>query len=237
MATQFLWPLPMLRHPLTTKGVTYDLVRDFIPINLPVSIQMVTVVKFDSTLQSFKELIAAGKKDPGKLIYSSNGYGSTGHFAMETLKMETGADFTHLPMDGTGPQIVGVLGGHVNMTVVEVGLVNKHLEAKTLRALVIWGRKRHKLFPDIPTTAEEGFPNLQESSWQAFFVPLKTGEVVVNKLEKAFKETLNDNEIIQTFEKAGWVIENFGSKETSAFLAKCQKNYVDVANAVKMVPK
>jgi tripartite-type tricarboxylate transporter receptor subunit TctC len=123
------------------------------------------------------------------------------------------------------------------MTTAEVGLVYKHLEARSLRALAVWAKKRDRLIPNVPTTGEEGFPNLLESSWQAFFVPLKTPEVIVKKLEKAFKETLNDKDIIEAFEKAGWVIENLGSKDTAEFLAKSQKRYVDVAKAINMVPK
>jgi tripartite-type tricarboxylate transporter receptor subunit TctC len=198
---------------------------------------MVTVVKHDAPWKSLRELIAEAKENPGKLSYSSTGYGGTTHFLMEMIKLEKGTDLNHVPMDGTGPQVAAVLGGHVNMTTAEVGLVHKHLEAKSLRALAVWAKKRDKLIPDVPTTAEEGFPTLLDSSWQAFFVPISTPDVIVKKLEKAFKETLNDKEIIETFEKAGWVIENLGSKETAEFVAKCQKKYVDVAKAINMVPK
>ena len=235
--TIFIAAPPMLRHPLTTKGVTYDLVRDFIPVNLPVSVNMVTVIKNDAPWRSLREVIAEAKKNPGKLSFSSPGYGGTAHFVMEMLKLETGTDLTHVPMDGSGPQIAGVLGGHITMTTPEVGLVSKHLEAKSLRALAVWAKKRDKLIPHVPTTAEEGFPNLVDSSWQAFFVPISTPDTIVKKLEKAFKEALNDKEIIETFEKAGWVIENLGSKETAEFVATCQKKYADVAKAINMVPK
>lgn len=235
--TIFIAAPPMLRHPLTTKGVTYDIVKDFVPVNLPVSVNMVTVVKNDAPWRSMRELVDDAKKNPGKLSFSSPGYGGTAHFVMEMLKLETKTDITHVPMDGTAPQVAGVLGGHISMTTAELGLVNKLIEAKSLRGLAVWAKKRDKVLPDIPTTTEAGFPNLLDSSWQAFFVPVKTPDPIVKKLERAFNEAMKDKETIATFEKAGWVIENLNSRETADFISNCQKKYTDVARAINMVPK
>lgn len=236
--TIFIAQPPMLRHPLTTKGVTYDITRDFIPINLAVSCNMVTVVKQDAPWNSLQELISEAKKNPGKLAFSSPGYGSTAHFTMEMLKIDTGTDFTHVPMDGTSPAITAVLGGHTQVFVAELGVVYKYIEARSLKALVVWSKMRDKMIPLVPTTTEEGLPRLLETSWQAFLVPLKTPDTVVRKLEGVFKEAMEDKEIIAKYERIGWgTIENLGSKDTANFLARCQKRYVDVARTMNMVPQ
>ena len=236
--TIFIGSAPMISHPLAIKGVTYDLVRDFIPVNLAVSVKMVMVVKSDAPWKSFQELVAEAKKNPGKLTYSSAGYGGPSHFTMEMLKTSQGVDITHVPMVGTAAKIAAVLGGHVDMCSAELGVVIKHLEAKTLRGLLLGSNRRHILIPDIPTAVEAGFPdNLLESDWQGFFVPLKTPEAIVKRLEKAFKEALNDKGTIETFEKGGWVVENLGSKEMAEYLAKSQQLYIEAARKMKLVPK
>ena len=235
--TIFIAAPPMLRAPLVTKGITFDIVKDFITVNLAVSVQMVTVVRSDAPWRTLREFVSEAKKNPGKFTFSTAGYGSTAHFAMELLKLETGTDLTHVPMDGTTPQVTAVLGGHTSITTAELGLVHKHLEAGILKALAVMANKRHKLIPNVPTTAEEGFPMVVESSWQAFFVRVKTPKPIIDRLEKAFKEALNDPEIVRTFEKDGWVMENLGSKEAEEFVVKSQQKYVALAKVMNLVPK
>jgi tripartite-type tricarboxylate transporter receptor subunit TctC len=115
-------------------------------------------------------------------------------------------------MEGSGPAVTAVLGGHISFTTSELGVVHKYLQAGSLRALAVWAAKRHKDLPNVPTTVERGFTKLILPSWQSFNVPLKTPQDIVEKLEKSFKELLNDKEIIERLEKAGWVMENLGSK-------------------------
>jgi tripartite-type tricarboxylate transporter receptor subunit TctC len=235
--TIFIASPPMLRAPLVTKGITFDIVKDFIPVNLAVSVQMVTVVKSDAPWQTLREFVSDAKKNPGKFSFSTSGYGSTAHFAIELLELETGTDLTHVPMDGAAPQVAAVLGGHTSITTAELGLVRKHLEAGLLRALAAMATKRHKLIPNVPTTAEEGFPKVVESSWQAFFVRVKTPKAIIDKLVKVFKEAVNDPEIVKAFEKDGWVVENLNSKEAEEFVVKCQQKYVALAKAMNLVPR
>lgn len=228
---------PQLAAPLTTKGVTFNLLKDFAMINLSVTSPSLVVVRKESPLMTLEELIAEAKKNPGKLTYSTPGYGSTPHFAGELFKMYTSTDITHVPMDGTAPAVTGVLGGHIDMTFPEYGAVYRYLEAGSLRALAVMDKKRLKQFPNIPTTVEKGFPNLITASFEGFAVRSETPKVIVEKLNKAFKEAIKDQEIIEKFEKTGWVVENLGSEEAAEFMARDLKTKSEVAKAAKMVPK
>lgn len=228
---------PALLAPIVTKGVTFNLTRDFTPINLSVNTPILISVKKDAPWTKLEELIAEAKKNPGKLTCSTSGVGTTLRFALELFKIDTSTDITHVPMEGAGPAVMGVLGGHTNFTTAELGVVHKYLQAGSLRALVVMAKKRHKDFPDVPTTVEKGFPTLITSSWHSFVVPVKTPREIVEKLDKVFKEALSDREVIEMLEKAGWVLDNLGSKEAGEFIAKDQQKKLDVAKAINLIPQ
>lgn len=228
---------PQLGAPLFTKGATYTFLKDFKMINLSVTSPSFIVVKNDAPWQTLEELIAEARKNPGKLTYSSPGYGSTQHFAGEIFKMYTGTDITQVPMDGTATAVTAVLGGHVNITFPDYGGAYRYLESGSFRVLAVMDKKRIKQFSNIPTTVEKGFPNLITASFIGFSVRAETAKVIVEKLEKVFKEAVKDKEIIEKFEKTGWVVENLGSKEATEFMARDLKMKLEVAKAAKMIPK
>ncbi len=229
---------PMISAPFLTKGVTFDFLRDFIMVNLAISYPSIIVVKKESPWLTLEALIADAKKNPGKITYSTPGYGSSAHFAGEVFKMYTGTDITHIPMDGTAPALTAVLGGHTNFAGPEMsGALKGHLQSGALRGLALLAKKRLKDFPDVPTTVEKGFPDIINAGWQGFAVRANTPQGIVAKLEKVFKESLKDTKVIEMFEKMNWVVENLGSAEAMEFLAKDQEKWAEVAKAAKIVPK
>jgi tripartite-type tricarboxylate transporter receptor subunit TctC len=226
-----------LGAPLLIKDVTFDITKDFIVVNLAISSTSLIVVRKDFLWMTLEELGGEAKKDPGKLTYSSNGYGSTQHFTAELLKMAMGPEFQHIPFVGAGKAIAAILGGHVDVNMHEFGSLQKYLEAGTLRALGVMSKERLKAFPDIPTFVEKGFPNLVFGTWQGFFVRTGTTREIIQKLDKAFKEVMSDKETIGICEKAGWVVENLGSNEAARFVAQSKQQRADAAKAAKLVPK
>jgi tripartite-type tricarboxylate transporter receptor subunit TctC len=222
--------------PLVTKGVTYTITKDLIPINVSVTGPMLIVVKKDSPWKTLDELIADAKKNPGKFSYGTSGNGSTLHFAGELFKIYTNTDINHVPMGGVAPALTALLGGHLSMVVPEFGAAYKYLQAGSLRALVTMAKTRHKDLSDVPTSVEKGLPNLIMSTWQSFGVPVKTPREIVDKLDAAFKAALNDKEVIETFEKTGWVVENLGSKEAAEFWKRDQQIKTEIAKKINLAP-
>lgn len=226
-------PPGIIMLPLTTKGMSFSY-KDFVPINIAVSSPSVMVVKADSPWKGMEDVIAEAKKNPGKLSYSAPGVGTTYAFAGEFMKMVTGTDITQVPMTGGGPQMVAaVLGGHVSMTFPESGAILSQVQGGTLRALVVMSKKRLKDLPDVPTTAEKGYPRLITTAWHGFFVPVKTPPEIVKKLSDAFRQALTDKEVVASLEKLGWVIEDIGAGEAAKFLDDENQKWTEVAKAAK----
>jgi tripartite-type tricarboxylate transporter receptor subunit TctC len=192
------------------------------------------VVKKDAPWKSLEEIVADAKKNPGKLIWAIPLTGSAGHFTYELFKMVTGTDITNVPMGGETPVATAILGGHADTTFISVGTVNSHLQAGTLRALAITHPKRLKEFPEIPTTAESGYPKVNTIPWFVFAVHAKTPRAIVNRLDQVFKEALKDKEILAKFEKAGMIVENLGAEEAGKFLAEEHKKWSEVARVAKI---
>ena len=231
--TVLIAPPPIALIPLVRKGIGFAL-SDFTPINFIGSNPSILVVKADAPWQSLEQLIADAKKNPGKLTFGSPGTGTSGHFGMELFKMETGADFIHVPMGGEAPVATAILGGNIHTSVVTLGTVRAHLQAGTLRALAVTAQHRAKEFPEVPTTAEKGYPSIDVSPWFILFVRANTPPVIVSKLAKAFKEALQDKEAAGKIEKAGLSIENRGPEETAKFLAQEHKKWSEVARVAKI---
>jgi tripartite-type tricarboxylate transporter receptor subunit TctC len=160
-------------------------------VNLTVTSPSLIVVKNDDPWQTLEELVAEAKKSPGKLTCSNSGYGSTAHFAGELFKISTSTDITHIPMDGTAPALMAVLGGHTSMGLQSLGETRRYIEAGSLRALAVLAKKRLKELPDVPTTAEKGFPEMINGSWQGFSVQSETPRIIIED-RKSFRSLDRD---------------------------------------------
>lgn len=226
-------PPPIVLIPLARKGIGFAL-SDFTPINFAGSNPSVMVVNKEAPWRSLEELVAEAKKGPNKLTFGTPGTGTSGHFAMELLKIATGADFIHVPLGGEGPVATAILGGNIHTSILALGTVRSHIQAGTLRALAVTAQKRIKEFPDVPTTAEKGFSSIDVRPWFIYFVQAKTPPTIVSKLAKAFTEALQDKEIIAKVEIAGINIENHGPQEAARFLAEEHKKWSEVASVAKI---
>jgi len=220
--------------PLITPRAAFSL-RDFLPVSLAVSTPNVITVKSDSPFKTFEDLVEYARKNPGKLNFSSAGPGTTPHFAGELFKLETKTTITHVPMGGEAPAVAGLLGGHVELSLVSIGAVQKHLQAGTLRALATTYHKRLKDWPDVPTTNEKGYPAILAVAWHGYFVPAKTPPDIARTLEGAFEAALRDKEVIALIEKAGMIVENLNAEAAARFLKEEEERWTRVARAAGML--
>jgi tripartite-type tricarboxylate transporter receptor subunit TctC len=226
----------MFYAPMVTKGITYG-VKDFSAINLSVTSPYLAVVRKEAPWQTLEDLIAEAKKTPNRLTYSTPGYGGTDHFVGELFNLKTGTQITHVPMDGSGPAIVAVLGGHISVAFANYGVAHKYLEAGSLRPLVVFAKNRIREFPAVPTVAEKGSPHLIFSTWQGFALRAGTPKDIAAKLETVIKEVFKDKEIIAKMEKVGWTVENLDAKGATDFLEKDYQTRLEVARAASIIPK
>jgi len=234
--TVLVAPPPLVQIPLARKDIGFTH-RDFTPINLAARFYFVMVVKKDAPWRSLEEIIARAKSDPGKLTWATAGTGTSHHFTLELFKMVTGAELTHVPMGGETPMVTAILGGHISTSFITLGTATPHLQAGALKGLTVTSPNRLKEFPDVPTTAEKGYPGLNSKAWVVFLVPAKTPPAIAKRLGNAFGEALRDKEIAGKIEKAGLTLQNLGPEEAGKFLSEEHKKWTEVAKFAKITPQ
>jgi len=172
--------------------LSYDPIGDFIPISgLGISPQAL-VLHPSVPANMFGELIALAKAKPGELNYGTFGIGTSGHLNIILLENETGAKFTPVHYRGAAPAITDLLGGHIQMMIVAVGLLRQNIEAGKLKLIGIGSRQRLPQYPNTPTLAESGLPGYEAGSWYGLAAPKGTPGPIVDKLsaetQKIFAE-------------------------------------------------
>ena len=167
-----------------------------------------------SPIKSVKELVSNAKAQPGKLNYASSGNGTPAHLAGEMLKQMSGADITHIPYKSAAAGVTDVLGGQVNFMFVPAPSALPFIHSNQLRALAVSSPKRYSQLPDVPTVAEEGYPNFSIVGWNGINVPAKTPASVIDKLNKEFVKIMRQKDtqekaIAAGFEPIGSSVEEF----------------------------
>jgi hypothetical protein len=169
--------------------VPYDPVKDFAPIVLLVSVPNILVVHPSVPAQSLQELLAYARSNPGKLTYSSQGIGASGHIAAELLKLAAGVDITHVPFRGAAPAAQALAAGHVHMMFDVVSLALGPIQSGTVRAIGVASQERVGVLPDVPTLGEQGFPG-EIGAWFGLLAPAGTPPAVRDNFRASPKQFL-----------------------------------------------
>jgi tripartite-type tricarboxylate transporter receptor subunit TctC len=178
--------------PALYRPAPYDIVKDFAPITLLGTVPSVLVVNPQVPAKNLAELIAYAKSHPGKLNAGSAGVGTSPHLAIELLRAKTGAQVTHIPYKGVAAVASDLLGGQVDMLFDNLPSSLANIRAGKLRALAVASEKRSPSIPDVPTFAEAGVPDFYVIPWFGLMAPAKTPPEVLDRLNAAFVEALND---------------------------------------------
>ncbi len=185
--------------PFTHSTLPYDASKDFVPITgLGISPQAL-VVHPSVPVKTFADLIALGKAKPGELNYGTFGIGTSGHLNIVLIEKTTGAKFTPVHYHGAAPAITDLLGGHIQMMIVSIGLVAQPWQAGQLKVLGFGSAARIPRFPDVPTLAESGLPNFQAGSWYGLAAPKGTPADVAEKLGEQTQKIFSDLEFRDKF--------------------------------------
>ncbi|SFE23229.1 Bug family tripartite tricarboxylate transporter substrate binding protein [Paracidovorax konjaci] len=167
--------------PLLTTQKAWEM-GDFQPIANVLSAPQIIVVRDGLPVKTLGELVAYAKANPGKLNYASSGNGSLQHVTGAMLEQQGGVKMVHVPYKGTGPALQDLLGGQVDLTFGTAPPFMPHIQAGKLRVLAVTGRERLPSLPNVPTTAEAGYPKVDATSWFALFAPANTPKAAVDKL-------------------------------------------------------
>ena len=192
---------PMTINPATYSKLPYDPVRDFTPISLICQFPLIVTVDAKLPIRSVKELIDYAKANPAKANYAS----SAGIFQITTelFKQKTGTKFEMIPYKSSGESVQALVTGQVMLTIVDPPPATGPLKAGTLRALAVTSGARHPSWPELPTMAEAGVPDMEVPVWTAFFAPAKTPPAVIAKLQKEVSRVVHTAEVKERFAQMG----------------------------------
>lgn len=176
---------------------------DFQPVANVISAPQIIVVRNDLPVKTLAELIAYAKANPGKLNYASSGNGSLQHVTGAMLEQQGAIKMVHVPYKGTGPALQDLLGGQVDLTFGTAPPFMPHIAAGKLRVLAVTGKQRLPSLPDVPTTAEAGYPKVDATSWFAVFAPAAVPKAVVDKLTSDIRTVVQSTAFQQKAQEQG----------------------------------
>jgi tripartite-type tricarboxylate transporter receptor subunit TctC len=223
---------PMTINPATYSKLPYDARRDFAPISLICQFPLIVAVSAALPVKSIKELIEYAKANPAKANYSS----SAGIFQVTTelFKQRTATSFVMIPYKSSGESVQALLSGDAMVTIVDPPPVSGPLKAGTVRGLAITSAQRHPSWPDLPTMAEAGVPDMEVPVWTAFFAPAKTPSAVIARLHKEVARAVHTPEVRERFAQMG--LDPVGSTpdELAKVVARDLEKYTAVAKAANI---
>ncbi|WPH16758.1 tripartite tricarboxylate transporter substrate binding protein [Variovorax paradoxus] len=170
--------------------LNYDSNRDLVPVAFVGAVPNVLVVSNSVPADSVQALVKLAKKEPGKLNYATSGAGSTQHIAAEMFKDVAGVDIAHVPYKGSGPALVDLIGGQVQLSFDTLPSVIGQIRNGKVRALAVTTAKRNAQLPNVPTLAEAGVPQVEMSAWYGIYMPAGAPKAVQDKLHDAVDQVL-----------------------------------------------
>ncbi len=180
---------------VTYSKLPYDSLRDLQPLTTIMTTTTILVVHPSIPAKSLKDLVALARARPGQIVMASAGNGGTLHLALEMLKKEAGVNMTHVPYKGAAPAVIDVIAGQVSGMFVDLPVISPYIKGGKVRALAVASPQRSTYFPDVPTTKEAGYPNVELQNYYALLLPAKTPRDIVSKLHDVVVKTINTPDV------------------------------------------
>jgi tripartite-type tricarboxylate transporter receptor subunit TctC len=218
--------------------VKYDPFKDFAPISNGALLPMVIVTSPETGINTLPELIARAKAKPGELTYGTPGHGGSAHLAGAMLENLTDTKMINVPFKGNAPALAEVMAGRVTFMFYPIIGIANQVHANKLKVLAVGTRARHPDFPDAPTTAEAGYPALEETApWVGMLAPAGTPPAIVNRLSDEMRKSLAKPETKERLKALGAITVGDTPAEYAAFLKKDYDRWARVIKAAGVKPE
>ena len=206
---------------------------EFTPVIKLVEANNYLNVRADAPWKTLGEFLDEARANPGQLSVGNAGPGGGNHMAALLLEQATGVKFLHVPFQGGGPSVTGLLAGDVMsaMNIAPEGISN--VQAGQLRILAVFGTKRFDTFPDVPTAAEQGVA-LDLPQWRGVVAPPNTPEPIVRQLHDIFKKCIEDPEFVAKMKELNTTPSYGSAQEFGALVAADDARYEKLIKAEKM---
>jgi len=210
------------------KNLSYDPLKSFLPVHLVGESPNLFVAYHEAPYNSVAEFIAYAKQNPGKVTFSSSGVGTATHLVAELFKTVSGIEMQHVPYRGSAPALNDLIAGRVDIMFDYPVSVGPHVEAGKLKVLATTAPDRLRAYPNVPTMAEVGMPDMTTQSWSSIMVPAGTPAPVVDRLAEAAHAAMTSERVRTHFEKFGTRPMTQQKAEMIPFIEKEIKRWGDV---------
>ncbi|MEJ6023716.1 Bug family tripartite tricarboxylate transporter substrate binding protein [Ramlibacter sp. PS4R-6] len=221
--TLLLTPYSMMSiYPHIYKTLTYDPVKDFVPVSIAALMTHALSVgpMVPASVKTVKDYLAWAKANPKDASYGSPAAGSTPHFLAALLGLNTGTDLKHVPYRGSAPAVADMIGGTLASCSTPTGDALANHRAGKVRILATSSAQRTPFTPEVPTYAEQGFPELTTEEWFGFYAPAKTPANVVAAANAAIAQALKEKTVVDSLALMGLVAHG----STPADMEKSQRD-------------
>jgi len=224
-------------NPALFQSLQWDPVRDFAAIAMVSRSYHLIVVNKDSPFNSLADLVAYARANPEKLTYGSPGVGTQTHIASELLAQMGNVKVTAVPYRGTGPALNDLLGGTLGFFINTSQQLIGPLQGNTIKALAITSPTRHPLLPNVPTTAEAGFPGLEIDTWYAIYAPAGTPKEIVDQLAGEIKAITSRPEFRARVDQSGATNAFMGPAELTRYTAEQVAHWTGIIRKLGIPPQ
>ena len=223
-------------NPALYARMPYDHVKDFVPVTLVAGVPNVLVMnpaKAEAMgIKGVPDLIRVAKANPGKLNMASSGNGTSIHLAGELFKTMTGTYMVHFPYRGSGPALLDLMGGNMDLMFDNLPSAMPHIKAGKLKALAVTSAERSSALPDLPTVAEAGpLKGFEASSWFGLLAPAGTAPEVVNRLQQETAKALATPALKERLQAQGAIPSGMSPADFAKFIAAETKKWAAVVKA------
>ncbi len=198
--------------------VLYDPLKDLSLVTLVAKVPELLVMSTDVPASNFKELVALAKAKPGQINFGSTGPGSMPHLAGEQLRLNAGINIVHVPYRGAAPAVNDLVGHQFQIMFADVPVLLPQIVAGKIKALAVGGHTRVPALPDLPTTLELGYPQIEADNWYGMVAAAKTPPAIVAKLNAVAVAALHAPEVKDKLSSQGAILVGDTPAEFTAFV-------------------
>ena len=213
----------------------YDPIKDFAPITMVAGVPNVLVMNpakaAEAKINNVKDLIRYAKANPGKLNMASSGNGTSIHLSGELLKTMTGTYMVHFPYRGSGPALLDLIGGTMDLMFDNLPSAMPQIKAGKLKAFAVTSAERSAALPDLPTIAEAGVPGFDASSWFGLLAPAGTSPDIVKRIQEATAKAMKTPELSARLLQVGAIPSGMPPEKFAAFIKAETAKWAKVVKA------
>jgi len=223
-------------NPAIYKKLPYDL-KSLKDVNILGTSPYALVVSAESPYKSLKDLVNAAKSKPEIIPFASAGVGSSTHLAAEYFNQTMGIKMLHVPFKGSPEAIQETIAGRTAYYMAPLQTAIAQIQGGKVRALGVTSATRAEAAPEIPTIAEQGFPNFEIGLWVGVWAPSATPAGVLQKINTDINRALQDSDVKSAYAKAGITIKPMNLAETEKFVRSEIIKYTKIAKDAGIEPQ